>query len=114
MITEKPHTGLDECPRILLSCLRARNSDKVADEDEEEGGDTAVEEVHGVEKEESVADVDEIKEEEEEVVDIDLDDPEVEAAATKIQGGPTGFYTGNGRILLGGAATCSKGFVICF
>ena len=23
---EKPHTGLDECPRILLSCLRARNS----------------------------------------------------------------------------------------
>ena len=25
-ITEKPHTGLDECPRILLSCVRARNS----------------------------------------------------------------------------------------
>ena len=23
---EKPHTGLDECPRILLWCLRARNS----------------------------------------------------------------------------------------
>ena len=23
---EKPHTGLDECPRILLSCFRARNS----------------------------------------------------------------------------------------
>ena len=23
---EKPHTGLDECPRILLSCNRARNS----------------------------------------------------------------------------------------
>ena len=22
---EKPHTGLDECPRILLSCFRARN-----------------------------------------------------------------------------------------
>ena len=25
-IIEKPHTGLDECPRILLLCLRARNS----------------------------------------------------------------------------------------
>ena len=25
-IIEKPHTGLDECPRILLSCFRARNS----------------------------------------------------------------------------------------
>ena len=24
---EKPHTRLDECPRILLSCFRARNSD---------------------------------------------------------------------------------------
>ena len=26
-ITEKQHTGLDECPRILLSCGRASNSD---------------------------------------------------------------------------------------
>ena len=26
-IMEKPHTGLDKCPRILLSCFRARNSD---------------------------------------------------------------------------------------
>ena len=26
-IMEKPHTGLDECPRILLSCFRARNSE---------------------------------------------------------------------------------------
>ena len=26
-IMEKQHTGLDECPRILLSCFRARNSD---------------------------------------------------------------------------------------
>ena len=25
-IMEKPQTGLDECPRILLSCFRARNS----------------------------------------------------------------------------------------
>ena len=25
-IMEKPHTGLDECPRILLSCFRAMNS----------------------------------------------------------------------------------------
>ena len=25
-IMEKPHTGLDECPRILLACFRARNS----------------------------------------------------------------------------------------
>ena len=25
-IMEKPHTGLDECPRILLSCFTARNS----------------------------------------------------------------------------------------
>ena len=25
-IMDKPHTGLDECPRILLSCFRARNS----------------------------------------------------------------------------------------
>ena len=25
-IMEKLHTGLDECPRILLSCFRARNS----------------------------------------------------------------------------------------
>ena len=25
-IVEKPHTGLDECPRILLSGFRARNS----------------------------------------------------------------------------------------
>ena len=25
-IMEKPHTGLGECPRILLSCFRARNS----------------------------------------------------------------------------------------
>ena len=25
-IMEKPHTGLDECPRILLLCSRARNS----------------------------------------------------------------------------------------
>ena len=25
-IMEKPHTGLDECPRILLSCFKARNS----------------------------------------------------------------------------------------
>ena len=25
-ITEKPYTGLDDCPRILLSCFRARNS----------------------------------------------------------------------------------------
>ena len=25
-ITEKPHTGLDECPGILLSCFSARNS----------------------------------------------------------------------------------------
>ena len=25
-IMEKPHTGLDECPRILLSCFRAWNS----------------------------------------------------------------------------------------
>ena len=24
---EKPHTGLEFCPRILLSCFRARNSD---------------------------------------------------------------------------------------
>ena len=24
-IMEKPHTGLDECPRILLLCLRARS-----------------------------------------------------------------------------------------
>ena len=23
-----PHTGLDECPRILLSCFRANNSDQ--------------------------------------------------------------------------------------
>ena len=28
-IREKPHTGLDECPRILLSCFRARNSGPV-------------------------------------------------------------------------------------
>ena len=26
-IMEQPHTGLDECPRILLSCFRARNSE---------------------------------------------------------------------------------------
>ena len=26
---EKPHTGLDECPRFLLSCSRARISDLV-------------------------------------------------------------------------------------
>ena len=26
-IMEKPRTGLDECPRILLSCFRARHSD---------------------------------------------------------------------------------------
>ena len=26
-IIDKPHTGLDECPTILLSCFRARNSD---------------------------------------------------------------------------------------
>ena len=25
-IMEKPHTRLDECPRILLECFRARNS----------------------------------------------------------------------------------------
>ena len=25
-IMDKPHTGLDECPRILLSCFRAWNS----------------------------------------------------------------------------------------
>ena len=25
-IMEKPHTGLDDCLRILLSCFRARNS----------------------------------------------------------------------------------------
>ena len=25
-IMEKPHTGLEECLRILLSCFRARNS----------------------------------------------------------------------------------------
>ena len=25
-IMEKPHTGFDECPRILLSCFRAGNS----------------------------------------------------------------------------------------
>ena len=25
-VMEKPHTGLDECPRILLSCFLARNS----------------------------------------------------------------------------------------
>ena len=25
-IIEKPNTGLDECPRILLSCFRARSS----------------------------------------------------------------------------------------
>ena len=25
-IVEKPQTGFDECPRILLSCFRARNS----------------------------------------------------------------------------------------
>ena len=25
-IMEKPQTGLDECPRILLSCFRAKNS----------------------------------------------------------------------------------------
>ena len=25
-IVEKPHTGLDECPRILLSCFTARDS----------------------------------------------------------------------------------------
>ena len=25
-IMEKPHTGLGECPSILLSCFRARNS----------------------------------------------------------------------------------------
>ena len=24
---EKPHTGLDECPRFLLSCFRAKKSD---------------------------------------------------------------------------------------
>ena len=24
---DKPNTGLDECPRILLSCFRARNSE---------------------------------------------------------------------------------------
>ena len=28
-IMEKPQTGLDECPRILLSCFRARNSELV-------------------------------------------------------------------------------------
>ena len=28
-IIEKLHRGLDECPRILLSCFRARNSDLV-------------------------------------------------------------------------------------
>ena len=27
-IMEKPHTGLDECPIILLSCFGARNSDE--------------------------------------------------------------------------------------
>ena len=26
-VMEKPHIGLDECPRILCSCFRARNSD---------------------------------------------------------------------------------------
>ena len=26
---KKPHTGLDECPRILPSCFRARNSGKM-------------------------------------------------------------------------------------
>ena len=31
-IMEKPHTGLDECPRILLSCFRARNSVSAANE----------------------------------------------------------------------------------
>ena len=25
-IMEKPHTGLDDCLRVLLSCFRARNS----------------------------------------------------------------------------------------
>ena len=25
-VMEKPHTGLDECKRIILSCFRARNS----------------------------------------------------------------------------------------
>ena len=25
-IMENPHTGVDECPRILLSCFRSRNS----------------------------------------------------------------------------------------
>merc|ERR1711879_577510 len=55
-------------------------------EEEDGGGDTAVEEVHGTaEKEGSVADANELKEEE--IIDIDLDDPEVELAATKIQAG---------------------------
>merc|ERR1711879_488480 len=61
--------------------------EKGAEEDEEDGGgDTAVEEVHGTaEKEGSVADAKELKEEG--TIDIDLDDPEVELAATKIQAG---------------------------
>ena len=29
-IMEKPHTGLDDCLRILLSCFRARNSGAVS------------------------------------------------------------------------------------
>ena len=28
-IMEIPHAGLDECPRIILSCFRARNSTEV-------------------------------------------------------------------------------------
>ena len=38
----------------------------------------------------------------------------VEAVPVAVQGGPNGFYTGNGSILLGRAATCSEGFVNCF
>ena len=46
-IMDEPHTGLDECPRILLSCFRAKDYE----EEEDRGMESGVDKNDGVKRE---------------------------------------------------------------
>ena len=46
-IVEKPHRGLDECPRILLSCFRTKDYE----EEEDRGMESGVDKNDGVKRE---------------------------------------------------------------
>ena len=91
-IMEKPHTGLDECPRILLASFRARNSAETTGECLKNAPHSGGEE--GARQEEDRAGQDGVRQ----VRRREGGAPHSEGPLLpprRLQGGPTGFYSGN-------------------